>query len=253
VQVLSNLLWNAARYTPAQGRIELTAEPHDGRVAIRVRDNGFGIDPEALDSIFEMFRQGERPGNGGSSGLGIGLTLVKSLVEMHGGTIAVQSEGPGKGSEFCVELPLSELPPPATRTKAPAPPSHLQAPRRHKILVVDDNTPALATLQKSIELIGHEVRAASNGREALRVAEEFRPELIFLDIAMPGLDGYETARQIRARPWGGDVVLVALTGYGQGGDKERACAAGFDHHLTKPGETAAVLRVIDELDGSPAK
>lgn len=117
---------------------------------------------------------------------------------------------------------------------------------------MDDNTPALATMQKSIELLGHEVRAASNGREALRVGEEFRPELIFLDIAMPGIDGYEAARQIRARPWGGDVVLVALTGYGQGGDKERARAAGFDHHLTKPGETGAVLRLIDELDRAPA-
>jgi signal transduction histidine kinase/CheY-like chemotaxis protein len=247
VQVLANLLWNAAKYTPAQGRIVLSAEPLDGRVALKVRDTGIGIAPEMRESIFEMFRQGDRSGNGGAAGLGIGLTLVKSLVEMHGGTISVKSEGPGKGSEFCVELPLSTLPPPARRRDS-SPEMPVMDPSRRRIMVVDDNTAALTTLRKSIELLGHDVRVASDGEEALRVAEEFRPELVFMDIAMPRTNGYEAARRIRRRPWGRDVVLVALSGHGLAADKERARAAGFDHHVTKPGEKGAVQRLIRDLE-----
>jgi two-component system CheB/CheR fusion protein len=253
VQILANLLWNAAKYTPAQGRIVLSAEPLDGRVAVKVRDTGIGIAPEMRDAIFEMFRQGDRPGNGGAAGLGIGLTLVKSLVEMHGGTITVESEGPGKGSEFCVELPLSKLPPPARRRDSSAEMPVMDPSRCRRIMVVDDNAAALTTLRKSIELLGHDVRVARDGEEALRVAEEFRPEMVFMDIAMPRTNGYDAARRIRRRPWGRDVVLVALSGHGLAADKERAREAGFDHHVTKPGEKGAVQRLIAELGNAPSR
>lgn len=252
VQILANLLWNAAKYTPPGGTIRVSTETLDGRrLAVKVRDSGIGIAREMQDSIFELFRQGSLPGGAGSAGLGIGLTLVKSLVEMHGGSISVASEGPGKGSEFRVELPLSPLPAGNWRSTPPQAAADPGRSTRHRILVVDDNTAALTTLRKSIELLGHDVQTADDGEKALRVAEEFRPELVFMDIGMPRADGYEAARRMRQSPWGRDVVLVALTGYGQAADKQRALDAGFDHHVTKPGEPGTVQALIAALDRSP--
>jgi PAS domain S-box-containing protein len=231
-QVLSNLLTNAAKYTDSPGRITLAARVIGDALRISVKDNGIGLSPSAQVHIFDMFSQGHSDGGRAEGGLGIGLALVKGIVNLHGGAIEAFSAGPGFGSEFVVTLPcrvsgtLRPVVPPGAK-----PPSAV-VPRR--ILIADDNEDAANTLAMLMQTAGHEVRTAHGGHAALKLAGSFRPEVALLDIGMPDLDGYEVARNVRETPWGQDILLVALTGWGQEDDKRRARAAGFDHHLTKP-------------------
>jgi PAS domain S-box-containing protein len=240
-QVFANLLNNAAKYTNRGGHIRLTAERVGQEIVVSVRDTGIGFASDMAPRLFEMFTQANPGLERSQGGLGIGLSVVKGLVEMHGGCVEARSEGPGKGSEFIVRLPVAAVP--QERRAAPAEvtkPSGL----RCKIVVVDDNRDSADSLARLLKLMGHEVRTAGDGREALEVAESFRPDLVLLDIGMPELNGYEAARHIRRQPWGKDLLLVAQTGWGQEEDKRRALEAGFDHHLTKPVEPAAVQKLI---------
>jgi PAS domain S-box-containing protein len=231
-QILSNLLTNAAKYTDSPGgRIELTARVDRGMLRISVKDNGIGLSPAALAGIFNMFSQVHHSHRRADGGLGIGLALVRGLVDLHGGTIEVFSEGAGRGSEFVVALPCRVSA--ASQPAAPARPAS-EAPASRKILVADDNQDAANTLSLLLRLAGHDVRTAHGGRLALKLASEFKPEFAFLDIGMPDLDGYEVARRLRLTDGGRNVRLIALTGLGQEEDKRRAHDAGFDHHLTKP-------------------
>jgi two-component system CheB/CheR fusion protein len=240
-QVVSNLLNNASRYTPEGGHISMSASCEGSQVVLAVRDDGIGIRSEMLSSIFEMFTQGERLSNR-QGGMGIGLTLVKQIVEMHGGTVEAKSAGLGKGAEFVVRLPI--LVPErrqSTRTTEPI----ANAPTgRKRVLVVDDNSDSVSSLATMLRLMGHETAVASDGVEALSVAESFRPEMIFLDIGLPKKNGHEVARAIRALPWGADVVLIALSGWGQPEDLRRSIEAGFDHHFAKPARQEDIEKLL---------
>jgi PAS domain S-box-containing protein len=255
-QVIINLLNNAARYTPPGGRIWLTIEhtpPASGErdeVVVRVRDDGIGIRPEVLPHVFDMFTQGESLPHQGKAGLGIGLTLVQSLVVMHGGSVEVHSEGPGRGSEFVVRLPLAAAVSEPPRWK---PPGKGEIVRR-RVLVVDDNADQLESLGLLFELMGHEVRMASSGPVALETATAFRPDIALIDIGLPGMSGHEVARHIREQPELRDVVLVAQTGWGQDDDQRRSRDAGFDHHLVKPVKRETLERLVNELPraGAPS-
>jgi CheY-like chemotaxis protein/two-component sensor histidine kinase len=240
-QVISNLLNNAAKYTPDGGRIELDVRQEADRVVIRVTDTGAGIPAEMLPRVFELFTQVGQTINRSQGGLGIGLALVKRLVEMHGGTIDAQSPGPGAGSTFTVRLPLAS----EDKRDAPAvsePGTARQAGRR--ILVVDDNEDAAESLAMMLELDGHDARTAYRGSEALATARAFWPEVVFLDIGLPGVNGYEVARQFRQDPRLAGTILVALTGWGSEEDKRKSKEAGFDFHLTKPLEATAMNEVL---------
>jgi two-component system CheB/CheR fusion protein len=231
-QVLANLLTNAAKYTDPGGHVELRATVVAGEVRIAVRDDGIGIAPEALGRVFEMFSQVTAALDRSEGGLGIGLALVRGLVELHGGRVEARSEGLGRGSEFVVVLPLPPAMPAAPDTTAGAGVAARPATRR--VLVADDNQDAAESLRLLLELAGHEVRVAHDGPGALEAAAEFRPDAVLLDIGMPGLNGYEVAARLRAFDWGAAPVLVAITGWGQEHDRRLALDAGFDHHLTKP-------------------
>ena len=241
-QVFANLLNNAARYTPEGGRITIEAA-HEGQEAVvTVSDNGIGIPAPAMARIFEMFYQGEegRPNRGG--GLGIGLTLARSLIEMHGGTITAASGGSDRGSQFTVRLPAAEQPVAGERKEQRATDKPLGG---HRVLIVDDNTDAARTLGMLVETLGHnEVHVANNGSEALRIAEERRPDIVLLDLKMPGMDGYEVARRLRSESWGRDLTLVAVTGWTLEDHKRRSRDAGFDRHLTKPADVAALAALL---------
>ena len=251
-QVISNLLNNAAKYTEPGGHIALTAERRGGDLVLTVRDTGVGISAEMLPGIFEMFAQVDRSLERSQGGLGIGLTLVRRLVEMHGGTIEARSEGIGRGSEFVVRLPVrGERPEPARPEFRPAG-RERPAPAPRRILVVDDNHDAARSLARLLKLAGNEVQTAGDGREAVVAAAAFRPDAVLLDIGLPVLNGYDAARQIRAQPWGGDMVLIALTGWGQDEDRRRSREAGFDHHLVKPVDTDTMMRLLDDLQTTPA-
>jgi len=241
-QVLSNLLTNAAKYTDSPGRLTLAARVAGAMLRISVKDNGIGISPSALAHIFEMFSQGQDAGGRAEGGLGIGLALVKGIVDLHGGTIEAFSDGPGFGSEFVVTLPCHA--PGTTRPTEPlAAPEPLGTIVARRILIADDNVDAADTLAVLLRLAGHEVRTAHSGQAALTLANNFQPEIALLDIGMPDVDGYEVAKRMRETAWGQRVRLVALTGWGQEDDKRRARAAGFDHHVTKPVDP----RDLDEL------
>ncbi len=245
VQVLSNLLSNAAKYTPHGGRITLSAARADGNAVVRVVDTGVGIASEMLPKVFEMFAQVGTSLERSQGGLGIGLTLVKRLVEMHGGMVSAESAGAGSGSTFTVRLPLAEN---AGRVAEPAQP-HGAAKRRLAVLVVDDNVDAAESLSMLLEMQGHEVRTAHDGPDALRVLGAYRPDLILLDIGLPGMTGYEVARRIRESSALRGVTLAALTGWGQEEDRRRSREAGFDHHLTKPADPAEVEKILREVGG----
>jgi CheY-like chemotaxis protein len=211
-------------------------------VVVTVRDDGVGIAADQLSHIFEMFSQVDRSLDRSQGGLGIGLTLVRRLTEMHGGSVEARSEGPGQGSEFRVRLPLAPgraSDSPATSGQEPAAGSHLP----QRILIVDDNPDAVSSLKVVLTTMGYEVRTAQDGPHALEAAEDFRPQVILLDIGLPKLSGYEVARKIRDQPWGRSILLVATTGWGQLDDRQRARQAGFDHHLVKPVDSAT----LDEL------
>ena len=251
-QVLSNLLNNSSKYTPEGGHIRLSAERQGNDVNIAVADNGIGIPAEMLEHIFEMFAQIDRPQEKGYTGLGIGLSLVKSLVEMHGGRIDVYSEGVDKGSVFSVRLPIVSE---SQREDQTPEPTELRANRcvGRKVLVVDDNKAAAKTLSMAVKMLGNEVRSAHNGQEGIAVAELFLPDVILMDIGMPRMNGYEAARHIRRQAWGRDMLLVALTGWGQEQDRERTLEAGFNHHLVKPADPATIAELLADSPQGPAK
>jgi signal transduction histidine kinase len=243
VQVVANLLNNAAKFTPRGGRLELglARESADGAV-ISVRDNGVGIPPEMLERVFDLFTQVDRSHAQVSGGLGIGLTLVRRLVDMHGGRIEARSEGAGTGSEFRIHLPLAT---PAAQQPQPAPAPAEGAPAvRRRILIADDNVDAAESLAMVLELLGHETRTAHDGAQALETARAFHPDAMVVDIAMPKLSGHELARHVRAEPWGRDVLLIASSGWGQDESKRDSLAAGFDHHLVKPVEIGTLERLL---------
>jgi signal transduction histidine kinase/CheY-like chemotaxis protein len=237
-QVLSNLLTNSAKYTNPGGQIQLVCRIEPTAVRISVTDNGIGIPAEALPKIFEMFSQVDGLSGRSEGGLGIGLSLVKGLVELHGGTIEVRSDGPGRGSEFSVRVPLAAARSPQfIEAHSDAPPPMTVG---RRILVADDNKDAADSLAMLLELAGHEVRVAHNGRAALALAQAFRPDTALLDIGMPDLSGYEVAQELRREPWGTGIHLIALTGWGQDSDRQRARTAGFNHHVTKPIDPTAL-------------
>jgi PAS domain S-box-containing protein len=239
-QVLGNLLHNASKFTAEGGRIELTVEPEGKMVLIRVRDNGMGINRHMLNKVFDLFTQGASAIDRSEGGLGIGLTLVKSLVEMHGGTVIAASEGLGKGAVFTVALPLMDQP---KRIETQPGPPVPESPRR--ILVVDDNVGAAKMLSLLLSRLGpHEVRTAHDGNTTFALAEDFRPDIIFLDIGLPAMDGFEVARRIRANAKLNNILLVAVTGYGQDEDRRKSREAGFDEHLVKPVDVASLRRMI---------
>jgi len=242
-QVLSNLLNNSAKYTPEGGHISIVVDRQGSDIVFAIRDDGIGIPVELQHRVFSMFAQITRPGETGYTGLGIGLSLAKSLVEMHGGSIQVASDGVNCGATFTIRL---SIPIDSSETKKSGPPSaSTEYPRKkRRVLVVDDNTAAARTLSIVVKMLGNEVRTAGDGREACAVAAEFRPEVILMDIGMPKMNGYEAARWIRQQSWGNDITLVALTGWGQEDDKIRTNEAGFDHHLVKPAEPADLERIL---------
>jgi PAS domain S-box-containing protein len=243
-QVVSNLLNNAAKYTPRGGAILVAAERDGDQAAIVVSDNGIGIPPESLESVFQMFTQVPHPTRSSPGGLGIGLSLVRSLVELHGGTITAASGGIDAGSVFTVRLPLAgqDRPAPPSAAREPsAPPAGL------RLLVVDDNRDAAETLSALLGAMGHSAPVAADGYQALRMIASLRPQLVFLDIGMPGMSGYEVAQAVRADPQFDGVRLVALTGWGGAEDRARSRAAGFDAHLTKPATVAAIEDALARL------
>jgi PAS domain S-box-containing protein len=242
-QVFSNLLNNAAKYTEKAGHIWLTAERQGDEVVISVRDTGIGISPEHMEQIFKMFSQMAPALERSQGGLGIGLSVVKGLVELHGGTIEARSGGPGKGSEFTVHLPAVDVP-----TERPQEPDDdgekVCTGRKCRILVVDDLRVAADSMAMLLQMMGHDTRTAYDGLEALQTAAAFQPDVVVLDIGLPKMDGYDVARHIRREPWGGKMALVALTGWGMEEDKRRALEAGFDHHLTKPVKAADLEKLL---------
>jgi len=240
-QVLGNLLNNAARYTERGGKIFLEAERINDRAVLRVRDTGIGIAPDVLPRIWDLFVQADRREKGSQGGMGIGLALVRGLVGLHGGTVEAQSEGLGKGSEFVVALPLLATEPRSDRSREEVAVPNV-APCR--VLVVDDNVDAARSLAMLLRLGGHEVRVANDGPSALRFAEDEAPDLAFFDIGMPGMDGYELARQFRSHPQLRSVVLVALTGWGQAEDRRRTKEVGFDAHEVKPVSLEALTALL---------
>jgi PAS domain S-box-containing protein len=244
-QAFSNLLINAVKYTERGGRIGVTAAVHDDVAVVSVTDTGVGIPPELLPRVFDMFTQLDHSLDRARGGLGIGLALARRLVEMHGGTIEACSEGTGRGSSFNVRLPT--IGQGTADDRAPERTVHtagVAASRR--ILLAEDDTDAAEMLRMMLAYTGHDVRVASDGIQAVSIADEFRPHVALLDIGMPGMDGYEAARVLR-EVHGSDIVLVALTGWGQDEDKARALEAGFDHHLTKPADPDVLQRLITEV------
>jgi CheY-like chemotaxis protein len=212
-----------------------------------VKDTGLGIPPDKLDSVFEMFTQIDRTLERSQGGLGIGLTLVKRLVEMHDGTVTAHSEGLGKGSEFVVRLPiLIETP-----KHAPPGPAAAATVTSRRILVVDDNTDAASSLARLLAMTGNETQTAHDGLEAVEAAAKYRPDVVLLDIGLPKLNGFDACRRIREQAWGKSMVLVALTGWGQEEDRRKSRDAGFDHHLVKPVDLDVLMRLLDELRPTP--
>jgi PAS domain S-box-containing protein len=242
VQVFGNLLNNGCKYSPPGARITLTAQRQGSDVVVTVKDTGIGISAEALPKIFGMFAHEHRSG-GVHGGLGIGLALAKRLVEMHGGSIEARSEGEGRGSEFVVRLPL--LVEEAAAQPAAPPSAEPRSTGSRRFLVVDDNEDSASSLALLLQISGHEIHVAHDGLEALAAAERFRPDVALLDIGLPKLNGHDVARRIRAQPWGREMVLVALTGWGQDAERRKSKEAGFDHHVVKPVDYSALMRLLE--------
>jgi len=248
-QIIANLLHNAAKYTDPGGHITLRAERREQELMLWVEDDGIGIPPDLLPVIFDMFRQSPHTVARSLGGLGIGLTLVRRLVELHGGSIEAMSAGSGLGSRFTVRLPLPTAP---VATPVPKPTAVAPVPPR-RVLVVDDNVDAATSLAELLRHRGHEVRAVFDGSEALEEATRFTPDAVVLDIGLPGMDGYETARRLRQLPGGRHMMIVAVTGWGQDEDRRRSKEAGFDHHLVKPAHPDAIEQLFLETHArSPA-
>ena len=245
-QVISNLLNNAAKYTPNNGRIELSMRAERGQAVVSVADNGIGIAPDHLAKVFDMFVQLDSSKVAGAGGLGLGLTLARSIVQQHGGTLEARSAGQGKGAEFIMRLPLVAAPTAAAEQAAQR---RQPSAAGRRILVVDDNEDAARSLAQLLRLEDYQVEVALDGAAALRIAEALRPEVAFIDLNMPGMDGVELARRLRASPWGRAAKLVALTGMGQESDIARTREAGFDDHLTKPADPERLSRLAAGMQG----
>jgi PAS domain S-box-containing protein len=244
-QVIGNLLNNAAKFTDKGGHVALTVEREASLAVIRVKDNGIGIASEHLPRIFDMFAQLDTSLERSRDGLGIGLTLVRTLVEMHGGAIDVHSDGPGRGSEFVVRLPV--LAGAAEEPSRPVAPARAAAVARRRLLIVDDNEDGAESLAMLLAFHGHETHKAYDGVEAIAAAERLRPDVVLLDIGLPGLNGYEACRRIREQSWGKEIFLVALTGWGTDEDRQRSREAGFDTHMVKPVDYDALLDLLASL------
>jgi CheY-like chemotaxis protein len=242
-QVVGNLLNNALKFTPTGGEISVIVEREDGHAVVRVRDTGIGIEADHLRHVFDMFMQVDTTLERTKSGLGIGLTLAKTLVELHHGTIEAHSPGVGRGTELVVRIPVVD-PPVAT---APSRLAKQTTSGSRRVLVVDDNHDSAESLQILLQLSGHEVRTAHDGLEAVNAAASFLPDVVLLDIGLPGLNGYEAARRIRALPSGRTLKLVALTGWGQERDRQQSTESGFDVHLVKPVDHGVLLKLITDV------
>jgi CheY-like chemotaxis protein len=243
-QVVLNLLNNSAKFTPEGGRIDLSVREENGDVLIRVRDTGIGISRDLLPTVFDIFKQGARSLDRSEGGLGLGLTLVRRIVEMHGGSVEARSEGPDRGSEFIIRLPRlvrrrSGTDQPSIRESKRALPGSSR-----RVLVVDDNVDSAETAAMLLQLWGHEVRSVHDGPSAISLAASFRPEVVLLDIGLPGMDGYDVARRVREIPGLEKVTVMAMTGYGHEGDRRRALEGGFDRYLVKPLEPNVLQRLI---------
>jgi PAS domain S-box-containing protein len=252
-QVFQNLLDNAVKYTPHGGELSLRAARRGDHVEIVVRDNGIGIPAEVQARIFDLFTRVHPSDSIKSSGLGIGLALSRQLVKLHDGQLEVRSEGPGTGSEFVVTLPLAqELEEPVPVAAAPQPELAAEPAAPRRVLVVDDNRDAAESLAMILSLSGTQVSVALSGPQALEQLRSFQPDIVLTDIGMPGMDGYEVARRIRAEPGSGDLMLIALTGWGQAEDRERAMREGFDEHLTKPVDPEELEKLLASRAANPA-
>jgi two-component system, chemotaxis family, CheB/CheR fusion protein len=243
-QIQINLLSNAAKYTPDGGCVVLAVGREGEEAVIRVRDDGVGIPPHMLDSVFELFVQSSRTLDRAAGGLGVGLTLVRSLVAMHGGIVTAYSDGEGKGSEFVVRLPLTARPISSSPDPGRRP---LQIGDRTKVAVVEDNADSRELLCLLLQQADFECRAADSGPAALTLVDEFQPDIVILDVGLPGMDGFEVARRIRADARHAGIRLIALTGYGQAADRATAREAGFDEHLVKPVHGEQLVALVDEL------
>jgi CheY-like chemotaxis protein len=239
VQVVSNILNNAARYTPEGGRIVVSLAREGANAVLRVRDNGIGIDPRKLDAVFELFVQGDDHARMRGAGLGLGLSLVKKLVELHGGSVAALSEGVDRGAEFVVRLPLADATHVAPDVNAPTPSSGAR-----RVLVVDDNRDVAGSLAMLVGALGHHAVEAYTAGSALEAFPTFKPELVLLDVGLPDIDGYETARRIRALPGGRDTRIVATSGYGQ--IPGAACEAGVDDYFVKPIKLSQLKQILSD-------
>jgi CheY-like chemotaxis protein len=249
-QVFSNLLINAAKYTNPKGQIDLKVVKEGNDVVISIRDNGVGIPAELMPRLFTLFTQARPALERSEGGLGVGLALVRGLVTLHGGHVQARSAGANRGSDFIVHLPMS----PVANADGPTDPA-LTPESRHRglqVMVVDDNQDVVESCKTLLELSGHRVSTAYTGREALELAENLHPDVILLDIGLPDISGYEVARRVRATSWGANADLIAVTGWGQDTDRERAFRSGFDHHLTKPISTDSLETLLQSLHLHPA-
>jgi two-component system CheB/CheR fusion protein len=244
-QVTDNLLQNALKYTPAGGRIDVETAIEQERAVLRVRDSGIGLAPDMLPRMFRLFSQVHASNSRPPTGLGIGLAVVRRLVELHGGTVTVASAGLGKGAVFTVQLPLSDAPglaePPHLRAHG-----HAGVPRPY-VLIADDHTDIVDSVALILQLEGYRVSTAFDGEQAIAAAERDRPDVMVVDIGMPRRDGYDVARWVREQPWGAAMRLIAVTGWGQDVDRERSRTAGFDAHLVKPVDPRVLQETIDRL------
>ena len=242
-QILVNLLNNAAKYTDRGGQIAVSAHREGEELCVTVRDSGIGIDAKMLTQVFDLFTQVDDSLDRSRGGLGIGLTLVRRLAELHGGSVQATSEGLGKGSEFTVRFPATEVPPPVVE-----PPPQAKAPGtehpRSRLLIVDDNEDMAKVMAKLLRSSGYRVQVAHDGRSAIEIARTEQPDAVFLDIGLPGMNGYEVAEQLRRDEYCKDSLLIAISGYGRAEDLRRTAEAGFDHHLVKPIDYKALLAVL---------
>jgi CheY-like chemotaxis protein len=248
-QVIANLLSNAAKYQDNEGRIELIVESVAQDAVVTVRDNGIGIAPEMLPLVFDLFSRVAGAGHRSDDGLGIGLALVKKLTEMHGGHVEARSDGPESGSEFTVRLPIAEG---ASREAVPTPRVRVGGSLgSRRVLIVDDNRDSAESVALLLKLLGADIHMTHDGPSALAAIDSFRPEVILMDIGLPGMDGYEVARRIRQRSELDHLTLIAITGWGQEDDRRRSREAGFQHHLVKPADPAALQALLMTLDTAP--
>ena len=249
-QLVANLLNNAARYTPHGGRISVEGDVEQDWAVLRVRDNGQGIAPEMLQRIFDMFVQGRSAMERIKGGLGIGLALARKIAELHGGRLEARSAGPNKGSEFTLHLPLVRKHQNMAEVRTDEPEPAAKSLKRQRILVVDDNVDAAIALGMLLDSIGHETRVVHDGTDALNAALEFRPDIVLLDLGMPGLDGYEVAKRLRASKKNKSMRIIAVTGWGQEADRQKTQEAGFDSHLVKPVDRTTLVQAIGERNGA---